>query len=615
MTLAVFEQLQAGTLVGQQPSEPALVIRLVCLTSLLALYCILAITTIAAIIYQHTGTADTLLSKRSMPLVLFQALAALFAGTLSLLATALHQYSCAIKLWAIYLGIIPWLIGITARAVQQCVLHWVEQNHRHHSLNLGQNLVSIDVLANNNKQQYISAETDIISSCYTNSPHANLVRPDTSRTVDAWSMFDTSSPESLSVDSLPYVIESAHAIALHRSWFARLIATRLLLWSLVLVVVILALFASVVTFTLPYYKFPQQQSAVQSVCRDNDKWVMWPAYSIALFCCAVVYPVLAFKMWSFKDPYGIRKDLFVCMAAAQLAAVLFVIWVTALDGVRGYISELFIVWVAALVSHIVSVCWPLWRSVKYQNHILDAKVSPVGLSNSFRGNRFHRSIYVSLYRDFNLMIEDEEQRNAFLIFANTYYHSAIPAFLADFQMLKYKTIEALYQKMILCSYSQTSSMSVADIIGLNDRVADSIPIRRLGSQLGIPRTTVQRADDAQRPHDNHPLATKVPITKGILESAILVLPSNTINQSTVFPEGVKSDFASFISTYFSKNSCMSINIPSEFVERVHHAIENNNVVLSVLDQAKDEVMFLLCTDVYAGYCKRLETQSGAKGSQ
>ncbi|KAJ1903784.1 hypothetical protein LPJ81_002875, partial [Coemansia sp. IMI 209127] len=118
------------------------------------------------------------------------------------------------------------------------------------------------------------------------------------------------------------------------------------------------------------------------------------------------------------------------------------------------------------------------------------------------------------------------------------------------------------------------------------------------------------ADTWQSSHDTHPLAALVPITKGIFESAMAVLPPGSIDQTTQFPEAVKSAFSNFVHTFFDKGSCLSINIPRDMVSQVQLAVDQNNVVLSVLDGAKDEVLFLMCTDVFTGYRRRIETRNG-----
>ncbi|KAJ2446751.1 hypothetical protein IWW46_000725 [Coemansia sp. RSA 2440] len=184
------------------------------------------------------------------------------------------------------------------------------------------------------------------------------------------------------------------------------------------------------------------------------------------------------------------------------------------------------------------------------------------------------------------MLDSSVQRENFLQFATQYYRSGLPLFLSDFQLLKYQVIEAL---------KDSRHSTCTD----NSHLAPH-PVAN--------QHAVQLVKDDRYPHESHPLAHLVPITKGIFESAMLLLPPNSIDKTTQFPEAVKSAFSNFVCTYFGRESYMAISIPNEVLARIQKAVELSNVPLSVLDCAKDEVLFLLCTDVFAGYRKRLEAQ-------
>ncbi|KAJ2855437.1 hypothetical protein J3B02_002169 [Coemansia erecta] len=596
------------------PDEKGLTIRLVFLSLVLAVYSIFTVATTAIMIYRYARKNDTILAQISVPLVVAQALAGLCAGVLGLVSTMLYRYPCALKLWAIYVGVLMWLATVVARASQRCS---VNRSEKRALLKPGQSLVTIDMLVGN--QDVIDAEAEAIEACFAHVGR-DTDRPNTRGTLNTWSGF-ASDHAAASMASLPCIRESLHTAALHRSRSARFVATRPLVWILAALAVALALFAGIVNAKSPQFSQPRLEHAAQHVCYE-DGWEMWPAYGLAIFCTGVAFPALAFGLWSMADPYTTRADLLICIVSAQVATVLFVIWEAALTSIRGYVSELFIVWLNSAVTHAASVCWPLWRSIKHQNQLLEAKESHGGFGNAFKGSRLRHSIYTSLYKDFHQMIDDRERWAAFLIFATKYYRSAIPAFLSDFQRLKYKTIEVLrhnYHQQRQGPQHRCSSCCqnrCGQGISVAPATADAAVTRckdsasgRLLSHLEITRSPLQAVVDAQCTYDDHPLSSVVPVSKGILESAMLLLPPNAIDKSTVFPEDVKSVFSTFTCMYFTKRSHMSINIPDDIIEDVQKAIESNSVVLSVLDRAKDEVLFLLCTDVYAGYCKRLEMQS------
>ncbi|KAJ2839108.1 hypothetical protein FBU31_000771 [Coemansia sp. 'formosensis'] len=366
--------------------------------------------------------------------------------------------------------------------------------------------------------------------------------------------------------------------------YGKYFADSVLLMVLVLLGVLLGIVALAITTRSPDYLL--LVSNTRSVCRDGG-WELWPAYGAAIACTGLLFPALVIWMWPVHDPYGARTDIVVCMIIAQVAMVLFVLWNTILDKVREYVSELLVVWLAVAAGHISSVCWPLLRSARHQ-HQLANQLSQAGLSSSHKGPQLRRSLYLPIFGEFNRMMEDSTQRHLFLLFTAQYYCSTLPAFLDDFQMLKYKTIDALGQ----AGDSQLLTTT-----------------NRSSAQLEKVRSPIQMMANVRKSLEDHSLAAVVPVTKGIFESAMLALPPMSIDQNTQFPEAVKSSFASFTYTYFSTGSYMAINIPREVVEDIQSAIEENNVVLSVLDKAKDEVLFLLCTDVYSAYRRRMEARN------
>ncbi|KAJ2430899.1 hypothetical protein GGF41_000784, partial [Coemansia sp. RSA 2531] len=562
------------------PSDQGLSIRQACILSVLGVYCAVTLLTTCAIVYRQARSRDTLLMNRSVPLVVVQAIAGLIAGVLSLVGSALREYPCALKLWAIYPGVVLWLATITARAVQRCFLF-----QRLPGI-LGARNVGLIATPNSSTKSEVSSANS--------SPQSNPApyRPDTGQTLYTWSELG---PLGMRSQSSLVRLRTGCGAPAYQTRYGKYFADNVLLVVLVLFGVLLGIVALAITTRSPSYTL--QTSNTHPVCRDSG-WELWPAYGAAIVFTGLLFPVLIIRMWSVRDPYGARTDILVCMVIAQVAVVLFVLWQTILDKVREHVSELLVVWLAVAVGHISSVCWPLLRSARHQ-HQLANQPSQAGLCNSHKGPQLRRSLYLPLYGEFNRMMEDNSQRHLFLLYTAQNYSTSIPVFLDDFQMLKYKTIDALRQGV----QSQSPSACSQHSTGAND--APGAAATRPLAQLEEARSPIQMLANVRKSLEDHSLAAAaVPVTKGIFESAMLALPPLSVDQNTRFPEAVKSSFASFTYTYFSAGSYMSINIPREVVEDIQSAIEENNVTLSVLDKAKDEVLFLLCTDVYSGYRKR-----------
>ncbi|KAJ2776380.1 hypothetical protein GGI15_004865 [Coemansia interrupta] len=580
------------------PSAAALHVRLAVLACVLAVYALFAVATAAAVIRRHLRSPDPLLAKSSVPLLAAQAAAGLVTAALCLAAAMLPRYPCAAKLWAVYVGVLPWLFALAARALQRYAMLLSENT----PLRPANSLATIDMLAAPQPVE-AEAEAEAIAARFARAD-ALVGRPCTpATTTHAWSDFEVGLAHA-SVASLwgpPARLCTSSTPPTRRPALVRLAATRTLLGLLGLLTAACAVVAAIANATSPGL------NAAQHVCYDSG-WHMWPAYSLAILCTAVVFPGLAFKLWPLPDPYALKPALLACMLVAQVAAILFVVCQTALTSIRGYFSELLVLWLAVAIEHLVSVCWPLCRSAALHTRFVDARLSQTGLTNTFKGSELRRSIYSSLYKDFYALIHHRDQWDAFLAFATTYYRSAIPAFLADFQALKYKTIEALQRSLCpsFCAAQDSCHCTAAATLPTPKGPAGG----RLPPHLELTRSPV----GAPLSYDTHPLSPVVPVSKGIFESAVLILPPKSVDEHTLFPEDVKSSFAAFVSTYFTRCSYMSITIPDDVIHDVHAALESNHVVLSTLDRAKDEVLFLLCTDIYAGYCARHESQNATNAS-
>ncbi|KAJ2807226.1 hypothetical protein H4R20_001374 [Coemansia guatemalensis] len=579
--------------------------RAVGIFSTLGVYVLLTITTTVIIIYRYARTNDELLVRRSMPLVLFQALLGIAVGAASLVGSALHYYPCVLKLWVISFGVLLWFLVVAARATQHFFLLWP---------NTAPTPSSEQSISEFNKPaaRDCTEGTPAASvSAYYRDVNGVSHRPGTVQTRDLWTEYDSSTlrlsrDKSLLSEAAPYYTCHPHPRA--ERW---IVSSRMLLMALAFSASLLAVLTLAISFRSP--ALSARSSDLQAACLGDGGWETWLPYSIAIACAGLAFPALELMIWSIGDLYNTQADILICMFSSQVTLVVYALWETLFAGIRVYLSELFVIWLAALATHVSSVCWPLWQSIKRKRQ-QEALVPQSGIGSSYRGARPRRSIYASLYREFQLTLEDSVQRERFFAFAAQYYRSALPSFLGDFQLLKYQVLEALMDDNLRnagCSQYACSNASMSTIparLAHEYKPVCASAITKSVAQWHKKWHPVQIVSSIQRPHDSHPLAKVVPVTKGIFESAVLLLPPKTIDEKTPFPETTKNALSNLVCTYLASGSCMSVNIPSSIVEGVQAAVEQGNVALSVLDHAKDEVLFLLCTDVYMGYCMRLESQ-------
>ncbi|KAI8319384.1 hypothetical protein GQ54DRAFT_39319 [Martensiomyces pterosporus] len=573
-------------------SDAGETIRLIVVVSALGIYAVSVVATTAVLLYRHLRCRGAAFAKGPMSLIACQAVLCLFVGVLSLTATALREYPCALKIWVLYFGVPLWLATVAVRALQRYILFKVPSQPQQQQQRFG--VIKAGLLSRSAARSTASARPALCAST-----HSTPYRPGTGTTLDLWSEFEYRDRGSCS--SAPDHYEAC-AMLSRQTRYRRYMSTRTMLCCLALLAGLLAAAAIVVNTRSPRY---DSTMSVQSVCSNG--WELWLAYSFSAIFVAVLFPVLIVLLLRVNDPYGARTDILICMLAAQICLVLSVLWQTKLASLEHYLSDLAIVWLGMLVTHVSSVAWPLLHA-KTHCQSLSAKSSQVGVDNSYKGAQLRRSIYTSLYKEFHQMLENGRQRHEFLAFVGCSYCSALPSFLSDFQALKYRTIDALKQAQFAqhakCRISRPHKLHAAasSPAFAKAHTSSTSPILRAATQdLLLP--------GACRSQGSNPMAALVPVTVGILESAMRLLPPGSVSQSTHFPEAVKIAFARFVSKYFCKDSYMSINIPGEVIDQVRVAVESNSIVLSVLDRAKDEVLFLLCTDVYASYRRRLEPQT------
>ncbi|KAJ2367363.1 hypothetical protein IW150_005688, partial [Coemansia sp. RSA 2607] len=298
------------------PSAAGLNVRLAVLACVLALYVLFVVATTTAVIRRHLRLPDPLLSKSSVPLLVVQAVAGLLVAILCLVASMLRRYPCAIKLWAVYVGVLPWLSALAARALQRYAMLLSENT----SLRPSNSLVTIDMLVaphNDLKaaEAEAKAETSIITTRFARiDPLTD--RPCTpAANTCSWSDFEVGLAHA-SIASLrcpPAPLCAPPTPSTRRSALVRLAATKSLMALLVLLVVAFVVLATVANLTSP------RLNAAQHVCYDSG-WPMWPGYGLAILYTAVVFPALAFKLWPLSDPYSLKPALLACMFVAQLAA-------------------------------------------------------------------------------------------------------------------------------------------------------------------------------------------------------------------------------------------------------------------------------------------------------
>ncbi|KAJ1940169.1 hypothetical protein FBU59_003891 [Linderina macrospora] len=392
--------------------------------------------------------------------------------------------------------------------------------------------------------------------------------------------------------------DSTHAQLQKYTRMQRMVTdTRLVVYCLISIV-----FAIVLTLIINIVNKDYSLRPISTHC--PFVWGFLPTSGIISVFLFVAYPVLLAKVWKTQDVLGIRSDLIICETVGTVSMIVTVVWELALDDIRQHWSGLFFIWIGAFLIHISSVAVPLFRSIKHtrsvyrQLHRPGTSSSNTAMMNPYTGSE-HGAVRVR--RDeFNMMLGNAYEYSRFRKYAASCFCSELAALLDEYQALKASAVLAFG------SLSEENSSVPATPTSMTSRTSESIQPNEFLHNHGL---TLQKYVVA--PHTPHTMApgldyanasgVHTSITVSILDTIKSAYPNRRINERTQFPASLKDKILSVFAIYINSKSYMAVNVPQSMVRKIEDHLRADEITLAVLDEVKDEVLFMLYADVYTRF--------------
>ncbi|KAI8323389.1 hypothetical protein GQ54DRAFT_296815 [Martensiomyces pterosporus] len=597
-------------------------IRVGILFTVYALYTVFVISTLALFIikarYRHSG-----LYQRSVKLVTIQAVGGFLIGTNGLVSTALNKWPCFLKLWLFDIGFTLLLTAVSARAVQLIVVSKI------HSLNSQLSTNDMPVsggpprLSSNRRhaQQLHDAKkrADAGTEVYGGSEYGppgsfpgSVDRMSSTQMTDvsysdghqARALVGGASIEEKRVaarimpppSAAGALVDNEPWMRLYRrlQWYSRLqgyTTDR----AMIIYVITSAAIVAVVTLVVNIVNKQFSIRPLGEYC--PFLWGFMPVTGIIVIYLVVVCPALLVMAWKLNDAYGIRNDLIICDTIGIVCAIMTILWETTFRDLSWAWSSMFYMWVAVFVIHVSSVALPLWRSIRHAKKVAwklgrgrasGSLMTAVLAPNSDRDDQAKRA-------DFNKMLDDAHEYQMFREYAASCFCSELTAFVDEYQSLKALTIMSLGRE----EYSVETSdhlqtplmMSTIDSLAGHHGHGDPV------SQLAMSNHLVDSVVVANA----RSLNLQTNATVSILDTARAVYPQYRLTERTTFPSALMDKLVTIFSVYINSSSYTAVNVPPIMVRRIREKLSRREMYLTILDEVKDEVLFMLYADVYTRF--------------
>ncbi|KAJ2531408.1 hypothetical protein GGH20_001515 [Coemansia sp. RSA 1937] len=315
---------------------------------------------------------------------------------------------------------------------------------------------------------------------------------------------------------------------------------------------------------------------VQSVC--DFFWGFLPVTAIIIVYFFIVFPLILWRVWGNRDAYGIRHDLIICDTVGIAVLIVTLVWVNVLRETQQIWPGLSYVWIYAFFLHISSVFVPLLNAIKHNKSALEGN----NQSPSSEAEMAPRVLLPLPNRrvNFNRMLDDPIEYNKFRTFAVSCFSSELTAFIEEYQVLKAKTIAILRPK------SMRGRPSDSTICTLANPEPTKLPVS--------PHAT-------SPPKTSESAYTPTSVTTSILYT----LTNNSKPTHTVsFPSQLFDKLKAVYWDYIDPNSYTSVNASPMVVRRIDEMMNNNDYNVTLFDELKDEVLFMLYSDVYTRYIRK-----------
>ncbi|KAJ2696169.1 hypothetical protein H4218_004762 [Coemansia sp. IMI 209128] len=582
----------AETLEDWKPGSKNYIIRASLMVGLAGVYTIFVVATLAMFIVKSRDKRSGL-DKRKVALVTIQAIGCYLVGADGAITGAANNWSCIGKLWLFNMGFALSLMALTARAFHLLVVSKVHM--------ISTQLTARPPVVNIARE----AEFTTTESIRTNDGISVLgglhSASSASPLVEKGSVFSHMDSQSLDVRQkylLPVAKsgkrqnpkpESRLRLTQQLARYKRLlpyVTERMLVLFVTGGVLAVALATLVINLT------DKQFSRHNIVC--VYQWGFIPGNVFVLGHFAIVYPIFLWRNWKAHDAYGIRNDLIICETVGFLCMVMVVVWMNALGHMQQIFPGLAFIWIYSFFIHASSVFFPLLRAIQHTKRTDSPDMSMFAMPPATPAAPSVVMPPTSTRRaNFNRMMDDPAEYQQFREFAASCFCSELTAFIDEYQALKTRTL-VLFER-----HTTRDSLAVAarhvsppstpstlvrglDSIGtLRGRLRDDVLLQ--GTELLQIRTTS--------------------ITVSILETVIDTYRGESIPGMRQFPPELLVKLEMINREFVDPRSYTSVNASPLTVKRFIERMQSKDYSLTLLDEFKSEVLFMLYTDVYTRYVR------------
>ncbi|KAJ1959258.1 hypothetical protein GGI12_004428 [Dipsacomyces acuminosporus] len=586
-------------------------IRLGVMMGVYGLYTIMVIVTLALFIIKsrnrHSG-----LSQRNVTLVVIQSIGGFLVGSNGLISTAFNRWPCFIELWLFNIGLVLNIAALSARAVQLIVTAKI------HSLN--SQLARYNELEQQQQERLLANESSANLD-----PHGiDSIMPampstlggsidggsEISRLGSTRRMIKDEHNSKTQINVHQPTVSSIDGVYIRRrlqkyTKFGAYVTDRAMyiyLGIALLVAILISLFINIFN---PRFRISPPSEYCPLV------WGFLPVSCIVGIYLIIICPSLLALVWDLNDAYGIRTDLIVCDTLGIIAFVVTIIWSEVIQRLKWAWSVMFFMWVASCAVHISSVAVPLFRAIKH-TRIVARKLQRASMTDSSRsasseynnsGGSRHRgnSKNAGKRSDFNKMLEDSYEYRLFRSFAASCFCSELTAFIDEYQTLKALTVIGLEQT----EYSALTGDPLRESLLPNGESHLYNSLSNISVSPGSGAALLTSVGDTVGflPSEKHGKAQTSPVVS-ILETARAVYPEHKLADTAVFPPTLMDKLVSIFSIYINSTSYTSVNVPPIMVRRIRDKLDRREMYLTILDEVKDEVLFMLFADVYTRYTRK-----------
>ncbi|KAJ2448509.1 hypothetical protein EV183_005404 [Coemansia sp. RSA 2336] len=560
-------------------------IRASVMTGISGLYTLFVLVTVVMFIVVARNKRSGL-EKRSAKLVVIQAFGCYLAGVDGLVTSALNNWACFAKLWLFNLGFMLSLSAMFARAFHLLVVYKVHELTSALSARDPQQI--IEDLSNG----VMRLEDPSMPKIVVHSSLIGSTRID--EMVEKHDLTHADQALRSKVSTTHKRVQLLQQLRKYRRLLPyttdRMLIIFILLSTLFTVILSLVINATNKQFSL---------RPLETVC--SFFWGFLPVTAIIVVYFFLVFPVILWRVWRNRDAYGIRSDLIICDTVGIGILVVTLIWVNALHETQQIWPGLSFVWIYALFIHISSVFVPLLNAIKHNKSAArDAKQqtqyfdlnqdSPVPAAAQPPVNR---------RAGFKRMLDNPTEYQQFRTFAVSCFSSELTTFIEEYQVLKAETLAILCpqtQKRPSTSASTTVDGGPSQIPGSGSRhvtFAQSVSV----APCLLDNATLDTGDQ---------LEPTTSITVSILDTLASADPIFCRDgaDKTMFPSQLFDKLKAIYWDYIDPSSYTSVNATPLVVRHITESMNSNQFTVTMLDELKEEVLFMLYTDVYTRFVRK-----------